>query len=923
MKKFSLLMILSCLYFTNTNGQDIPLMDFHFEKDSIFVEQGQTFTNFLILENLDKEPVLIEELIPHEMYPGLLLFPEPNFILSAGERKRFPIKFVANLAFLKRENQSISFSLKFQNKEEKVSRSASFTTSRIEDKNISFFQSAAVNYIDPNAPESKISFFIENRSFSKRSVKISLKVTPDGLEILPKEITATLQGKEKQLIEFNISFRRQRHSFPDYLIDVKIEDLVTFENVGTSTLKIAVLANSRQMMPNSSSLSNQNTMEVLYNQSSRNFNYLQLKGNTDFNLGNQVQGRFNSAADFYLNQNAFNVFDTWLELERKNASLRIGNIYGEDYDYSTSGRGAKAKWQINKKNGLEVFALDNNYNLFSNFFQEIEGSKVFGTKYEFGKNQYEKAKVSYLFEDNPRLAIKTHLIHFNAPFVLDSIHHFKTEIGLSSENGVINNDQEFGAALSLNYQVRIQKWEINSFNSISSPYYAGQKRGSYLFNQNLNYQLTKRIRTFLNYQNTKVEPKYLRYQNAPGYPVFPFNIPDYSYQQQSVQSGVQYGQNSWHLLLAPSVVHQKNLQDTLKNDLLSYRLKSELGTTFRKHGLNISLEYSYSKSDSRPDWFNGLRTNFSYRYQRFNLNALLQYNPNDVSDFNRYNNFDHYFINYSIYSSYSFEALNKDLTGNISAGINYSELYRNINQNFTAAIEYKISPTWAGTGYLNYAHYKTTGNYQYEGNNSQFRIGVKKYFVRATTKGNHKVNLQLFEDKNGNGILDQNEEVLAGEPVQLNDFIAITDKKGKVSFQNVPTGTYNLKVRENAGLRLMMEPNLLINRNENIQVGLIINKKVSGSLQEIKQEYDFQETDVTGVLIYVKDEEGHIKSTVVDQNNYFEFYLKNGIYEIFIENNKYQYIHPSRKIIIEDGKEIEPIIFEYKKKNKEIKIKRF
>src|SRR5690606_8262537 len=102
----------------------------------------------------------------------------------------------------------------------------------VEDKNISIFQSAAVNYIDPNTTESKISFYIENRSFSKRSVKVSLNVSPDGLEILPKEITATLQGKEKQLIEFNVSFRRHRNSFPDYLIEVRIEDLVTFENVG-------------------------------------------------------------------------------------------------------------------------------------------------------------------------------------------------------------------------------------------------------------------------------------------------------------------------------------------------------------------------------------------------------------------------------------------------------------------------------------------------------------------------------------------------------------------------------------------------------------------------------------------------------------------------------------------------------------------
>ncbi|MDX1326606.1 MAG: hypothetical protein R3299_02800, partial [Arenibacter sp.] len=73
----------------------------------------------------------------------------------------------------------------------------------------------------------------------------------------------------------------------------------------------------------------------------------------------------------------------------------------------------------------------------------------------------------------------------------------------------------------------------------------------------------------------------------------------------------------------------------------------------------------------------------------------------------------------------------------------------------------------------------------------------------------------------------------------------------------------------------------------------------------------------------VKDENGHISSTVVNQNNTFEFFLNDGTYEIYIENNAYEYINPSQKITLEGADYPGTLIFEYKKKDTEIKVKRF
>ena len=202
-------------------------------------------------------------------------------------------------------------------------------------------------------------------------------------------------------------------------------------------------------------------------------------------------------------------------------------------------------------------------------------------------------------------------------------------------------------------------------------------------------------------------------------------------------------------------------------------------------------------------------------------------------------------------------------------------------------------------------------------------MGIKKYFAAATALGNHKVSFQLFEDKNSNGQLETGEKVLANEIVRLDSFVAMTDKKGKVVFQNVPEGVYTLKVSESAGARLMMDPVITVNSNINRKVGMVKNIRVSGKLIEIKQAYDVLETDVTGIVVYARGEDGKIYTAVVNQNNEFEFFLKDGRYTIYIENDKYSYTQPGQTVQVTKEGYSEVLVFEYKKKNTTIKVKKF
>ncbi|MCM4167647.1 hypothetical protein DHD08_08125 [Arenibacter sp. H213] len=904
-------------------GQDSREIEAYFEVDSVAIVKGATFINFFVVKNTGSSEITVQDLAPQEKYPGLLFYPKATFSLTPGEEKRLPLKFIANLDFMKMSSNKVAFSFSYTSSTTSKNVATSFNIKKEDDRSIAIYPFSRENHLNPALPESSILLFVQNRGYSKRSIRLDFQSLPEGLEITPKQQTISLEGLEKRMVEIKVAPRKQNVLFPDYNIQVNATDLMDNKNVGSSHIQLVVLSSNRQIARGMDAVRGNNFAEINYNQNSSGFNYLQLRGNTEFAATENLYGRFNLNTDYYPQDGLYNLYDTWLELEHKTAVVRIGNVQGSDYDFSVSGRGGKIATALGAHSEVEVLALENNYSLYGTYFPQTEGAKMAGAKYSFGNPKAFNGKLSYIFEHDPRLSIDTQVANLASSFSLSEQHNFRVEAGLSQEKGILNKDENTGATAELNYDTSIGNWNFQSLNSYATKSYAGLSRGSYFFNQRIGREFSGSKRAFLLYQSSQVEPEYLSNQQSQNQPGGFASYPKYFHSTEAVKLGYQFSVQNWNFLFSPQIEQQKSENNLMARGLLSYRLHTNIGTTFGDHGINISAEYSNSKEDSSVDWFNSLRATLSYRFNGFSLNGTAQWNPTTVNDFNSYYNTDQEFVNYNLYSSYNFQVLSGSLSGSVSAGANYSELYQNLSKNISGNLEYKISTNWSTTGYFNYSDYESIQSYGYSGYNYQFRVGVKKYFTVATSMGNHKVSLQLFEDANFNGLLDSGERVLANEVVKLDKYVALTDKNGKLTFQNVPQGTYKLEVNQSAGARLMMDPMIMVSRNVNLKVGLVKNIRVTGKLTEIRQVYDFKETTVTGIVVYAKSEEGLVHTAVVNQNSEFEFFLKDGKYDIYIENDKYSYINPKQTIVVKNTDYTESLLFEYKKKDTEIKVKKF
>lgn len=52
-------------------AQEKKDIQIHFENDSVAVEKGSTFTNFLVIENKSSEEIIIQNILPQEKLSGI------------------------------------------------------------------------------------------------------------------------------------------------------------------------------------------------------------------------------------------------------------------------------------------------------------------------------------------------------------------------------------------------------------------------------------------------------------------------------------------------------------------------------------------------------------------------------------------------------------------------------------------------------------------------------------------------------------------------------------------------------------------------------------------------------------------------------------------------------------------------------------
>lgn len=899
------------------HAQDINDIHFYFAKDSVEIKENKSFMNFFILDNSSSQTFTIKDLKPVKDYPGLLISPEGGFKLLPHEIKKIPLKVLADSRFLISGFSQIEYLLTAETNKGPDTLKASFDLVKEEEFNL-FFSNLSREYYLLKESETTIDFFLENRNYSTAHIEFEVSARPDELEVLLQK-EDSIKPLERQLVHLEVRLKNRKPINKDYQISIRARDLKTKKQT-TAHFKLISLSEAKQVVPVEMSKREENFAEIQFGHNSSGTDYWRLKANHHIALSKKFNAEVNFTSEYFLHNDQFNIYDSWIELSDSRSFYKAGSIQGYDFDYSVYGQGLSLGHAFKRNRKLEILGLRQSFGLFSNTQSFSENPKIIAAKYNFENSNKFKGKISYLTDHNSRSNTITHLSNFQSDFILDSLHHFSTEAGLSYEKGRILKDEQVGGNLKLNYATTYRNWDLKSANAYSTKTYSGLNRGIYSFDQYLSYH-KNRWGYFFQIYLSQINPKPLKIQLEEYEHITPLY---YFYSDKSFRTGLNLSLNKWRFLFSPQMDWQKSRVQHFENGIQAFRFKTSAGTSFWKnHNINIGFDYSYLKLNSADFSSHGIRSNISYFYKRFSLNGTIQFNPYSANDFNYLNQNPKDFTDYNLFSSYSFHFKNPAIQGSISAGIRYSELYKNNNFNWGGYFEYALNRHWAlnvqGSYYTSHSTFSTG----YRGENYQIQMGLKKHFIPMTNAENNKIQLTLFYDQNVNNFYDEDEIPIANQLVKLDEHSAVTDSEGKVRFLNVPDGVYKLKVLSEEGLRLNVNSLIQVERNLKLEIPMVKKQKLKGQLIEVRQAYDQEETNASGITVFARDQDGKVFSTLVNTKHEFEFFLDPGKYEVYIKNNQFEFSEVLQQVEILYEEEPEVVFFEYKKRGREIRVKKF
>jgi len=185
-------------------------------------------------------------------------------------------------------------------------------------------------------------------------------------------------------------------------------------------------------------------------------------------------------------------------------------------------------------------------------------------------------------------------------------------------------------------------------------------------------------------------------------------------------------------------------------------------------------------------------------------------------------------------------------------------------------------------------------------NDINIGAGIKKTFgIPLSRKKFHDIEIIIYKDVNGNNIMDNSEksvenmlinvrtasppdvDTAAGTQIQHDKIVnyeLLTDKNGRVAFDNLPTGFYSIKVKpliETGGWFDTKEVPELIDSKDKIYIRSIKLARISGSIVLQRDKYSkFDGTiDLSRIRVTSTNSAGNTTSALTEKNGEFSMFL--------------------------------------------------
>ncbi|AHF17801.1 hypothetical protein NIASO_14465 [Niabella soli DSM 19437] len=886
---------------------------FHFLKDTVITNYGETFSNRLLIANNTPDALFLIAASADSL--ALISLPD-TLSLRAGEKKELFVKYLATPSLFRLTGNKISIKYRIAGRTG-LTQAAFFIHTQTEQP---LLLSAVnnMNYLSAQNNEGSVQVRCSNNGYTSLSFKLLLKSYPDGLEITNNNRVVHLQPGDQELLLFNFRNIRAQNLTPDFNLSVQAIDALSGKAL-TITYTRVLLLTSEKRLPvvntNAASLIN-NTAQLSYQSASNGFSYYQLTA------GGAVYPSDNGMFRYHLNLNYYNtpfsgieLYDSWVAYKNKHFGIQAGNI-SENLDYSLFGKGLKASVSLDSSNTISGYYVKNEYLLFSNINQQREGAAVWAGTYAYsGENN--NSRFVYLNAKDPLTGIQTNLMNANSELRFRAGQVLALEAGYSHE--VLSDDNSLtkkGYAGGIRYQQTAGKWSFISDNYYSSPYYGGLRRGALLLQEHIDYRLKPHQHVFLHYEVINNTPSYL----SKYYPAF------LDSKTSKYQAGFATGAGHWMITLHPyfytQALHQNIAATALALQSASSHAAAAVSYSAMKHSFLLTADYGRVASNN-PYLLNGnysvWQGMISYNNRFAGVNAFFQNNPfylmQEPLPWQQGK-----FRQYALSPYIHFALLDRKLEGELSDNLSYYSYAQGWSNSVQGKLGFRFKHTWQVTAQALYSTYTQFPDYNF----LQTQVSLIKSFKQQTAPGYKRLSIIFFGDKNANGIWDADELPVGNVIASLNESLAESNRKGKIAFANLKPALYKLRLQNGNGWWLLEPWEVMLTHNHTFKIALVKSATLSGKIIAEKNSYLQTLPSLEGITIIAMDRQGNKFTTLTDAEGHFSFNLPVKLFIFSVETQDANLRVSNQQQLINIKEQENPlVIFNLADHSRKIDIKQF
>lgn len=739
---------------------------------------------------------------------------------------------------------------------------------------------------------------------------------------LPHEIQGDFQRKklfmlrafQDTTVTVSIKTTGQMLAFDDF--SVHITGLYKKGEVfGRETVQVTAIKTSRKYRPPGTGLFPIQENQFFFraqNPGETNSVY-EVMLNTKMELPDSSTVRLNLNGAYRKNIDELYFRNTWVGYESERFGGKIGNLY-QNYDITLYGRGAEFYWNSkDQRSRFEIGALENSYRLFDSS-PYSQGKSVWGG-YRFEvKDRFFYS--TFIYDQDPLQNYRNMLLSTKSSLV--------TKTNLKISGGILGGrtstydeteDEKYGVAGEFRLIAQVGNFSFMSDNYISTGYYPGRKRGALNFNESVNLNL-KKYTFWTNFNHYGYRPKYVSILQGS----------ENNFSLTRAEVGVSRKLGTFFISFAPQyIVEQRTLvyvDRIIDAKLSAFRFNGGVSYSHPIHRLsfNLDVETGVSQTQGSDNNFQ-FRSNFNFDWGIFRLHAAYQWGSFYLGEAISNQETEEAYYRWQISPNLHYAFFNDKLE--FSAGTTYSyntnsegnlQLFGRANYEIKHGLEFFV-----GTEYYKHSYS------DYSDRRIEFGI-IKNFAIPDLGIDSHELEIFVYKEMDGKEGFSGTDEIAVGQIVYLNGKAFVTNTKGKVVYQKIPSGTYNVEF-DNLSNWYADEQEIIVEADVSMEIGLEKMTTIKGSISYSSSILSYEiNKKMGGLNVVAEDAFGETYSTRTADDGTFVLYLPKGKYTLSLIAPgimRYIEVKNNKMPVIADPKQVTEIKFEVTVKEKRVEYKKF